>query len=221
MNSNIKDEESQIYDEEDVLQNIQIMTENRNDNNELIKIHCCDLRNNGILYLLENCNEYVSKMNNELKITFYDDLFTTILECKNSSCYLSNKQKRKIDKKYLYNFDIFQKISNKFINIEFIESLLKKPEIEGDEILKTCYSKVNDNYTILRMLKPYNSKIRIAYLGSMHVCRMVHFFFKLFKNLEVIDFYESEGNNLHKDIIDKILKQEKVDFLNEEYVKSI
>ena len=69
-------------------------------------------------------------------------IFTTILECKNSSCYLSNKQKRKIDKKYLYNFDIFQKISNKFINIEFIESLLKKPEIEGDEILKTCYSKV-------------------------------------------------------------------------------
>ena len=93
--------------------------------------------------------------------------------------------------------------------------------IEVDEILKTCYSKINDNYTILRMLKPYKSKLRIAYLGSMHVSRIVNFFFKQCDNMQVIDHFEGTEKCLHSEIAEKMLNNEEIDFLNEEYVRSI
>ena len=238
---NINNQDIHIYDEDDdVLGNIQDLSESRSDNNELAKIHCCDLRNNGALYLLENCDSYTNKMNeriftklcrcityeykpkrNDLQLSFYHDLLKLIVESQNSSNYFNSKQIRKLDKKYLKFYERYLKIFRKFYDIEFIKTLIEKPNIEVDEILKTCYSKINDNYTILRMLKPYKSKLRIAYLGSMHVSRIVNFFFKQCDNIQIIDHFEGTEKCLHSEIAEKISNNEKIDFLNEEYVRYI
>ena len=65
ISSNKKNE----YDEEeDVLYNIQSLSEERNDNNELAKIHCCDVRNNGMMTIICNTPNYVKNLDMEIII---------------------------------------------------------------------------------------------------------------------------------------------------------
>ena len=191
INSNKKNE---YNEEEDVLYNIQILSEERNDNNKLIKIHCCDVRNNGIMNLICNSCNYAKNLDKINRKQFYDDLIKTIRNNHNLLNTILYKQQRKIDKKFIKYFHKYLDIYKKFYNNKIINYILD--ETDDDiciELLQNCDSFIIDRYTILRMLKNYKSKVRIAYFGSTHICRMYHFFFTQFDKLELIDSYESRS----------------------------
>ena len=193
INSNIKNE----YDEEeDVLYNIQSLSEERNDNNKLIKIHCCDVRNNGIMNLICNSCNYAKNLDKINRKQFYDDLIKTISNNHNLLSTIINKQLKKIDRKYIKYFRKYFDMYKKFYNNKVLNYVLWVNEKDNDicvELLQNCDSFIVDRYTIPRMLKNYRSKLRIAYFGSAHMCRLYHLFFTQFEELELIDCYEKEG----------------------------
>ena len=207
INSNIKNE----YDEEeDVLYNIQSLSEERNDNNKLIKIHCCDVRNNGIMNLICNSCNYAKNLDKINRKQFYDDLIKTISNNHNLLNTILYKQQRKIDKKFIQYFHKYLDIYKKFYNNKIINYILD--ETDDDiciELLQNCDSFIIDRYTILRMLKNYKSKVRIAYFGSAHICRMYHFFFTQFDELELIDSYESRSERPKHAIYAEVFNSDK------------
>ncbi len=180
-----KDQEYQYERDFLIIDNIRFLSAQRNDKCDKIKIHACDIRNSGLMTLLITYYEQFVK----LGTPGFRELNESILEIFDSHYgyvkYFIKKQLKKISSDIVRTkYETFKKNLNFEMNNidQYISENLDK--FLSHEFLRIMSLSI-DPYIILRMMKDYNSKIRIAYFGSNHIKNIYDNFFSKFENIEI------------------------------------
>lgn len=184
-----KSDEYEFNSNYKILDNIRFLSSERNDSCNEIKIHACDIRNPGLMELLDSYYDNFVNPNSP----GLEQLNHSILQIFDSQViltkYLLKKQLKKINSKIVETQykDFKENLNNEMnaLDAYIYKNRNKKLRNEFTKIMSLSI----DPYIILRMMKDYNSKIRIAYFGFNHIENIYNNFFSKFPNIINKDQY--------------------------------
>lgn len=191
-----ENEEYLLNDDNIPLDNLRDYVSSRNDTCEKIKVHFTDLRNSGLMNLY-NIPFIEKNKGTDYNKFIFDTIFENHKLNKNTLIKKEFRQQLIIDEDEKTNkfenvyYENFISETDGRTNLEQLKKLENSSEIT--DFFSNYDSYIIDPYTILRMLKIYNSKIRIGYYGSKHIKRYFNFF-KTLKDYEFICSREFDNN---------------------------
>jgi hypothetical protein len=191
-----ENEEYLLNDDNIPLDNLRDYVSSRNDTCEKIKVHFTDLRNPPLMNLY-NIPFIEKNKGTDYNKFIFDTMYENHKLNKNTLIQKELRQQLIIDKDEKTNkfendyYKNFISETDGRTNLEQLKKLENSSEITN--FFSNYDSYIIDPYTILRMLKNYDSKIRIGYYGSKHIKRYLNFF-KTLKDYEFICSREFDNN---------------------------